>query len=150
MKKIIPLLLCLISLQSPAFQCYMTIAKDSCWTQYNVKVNVVDANKDKLLTEVSIPKDTHWTRIPFDCDAGLKLNYIATFTPAIWEQDTGKKYMATRFWSLPESIKPNDSAWDIQVCYPQAFSQVPIPPTANNRCRCDFSSIPEIAPKKID
>lgn len=139
----------LISAQSFAFQCYFTLAKDSCWTNYNVTVTVTDANTENVVATLNIPKGQSWFRQPFECEPGMKLNYKAVFNPIIWESEAGKEYPADHFWSLPSSIGPKDSAWDISVCYPSAFSEVPLPPTANNSCACDFKAIPPVPPKKM-
>jgi len=138
-----------VSAQSFAFQCYFTLAKDSCWTNYNVSVTVTDANTEQVVTELTVPKGQSWLRQAFECEPNMKLNYKATFNPIIWESEAGKIYPANKFWSLPETINPADSAWVVSVCYPDAFSEVPLPPTANNKCACDFSVIPPIPPKKM-
>ena len=137
----------LASTQVVAFPCYFTLAKDSCWTNYDVKVVVVDAGTDKPIITVDVPKGKSWTRQTFNCQPGQKLMYQASFQPSFWQSEAGKTYMALRYWSLPAEISPKQSAWEIPVCFPQAFSEVPFPPTATGNCKCDFKVIPPLKPQ---
>lgn len=127
-----------------AITCYYTLAKDSCWTDYNVSVDVLDSANNQVLTTVVVPKGKQWTRQTFACKPSQKLMYIAHFTPTFWEGDAGKTYSALHFWALPDAIHQGDDAWTVSVCYPADFSLVPTPPTASSNCQCDFASIPQI------
>ena len=129
------------------FTCYFTLAKDSCWISYNVSVDVLDAQTDRVLTTVEVPAAKAWTRQAFTCDASQKLMYKARFTPAFWKSETGKIYSAQNYWSLPAAINTGDTAWNISVCYPADFSEVPFPPDAKGNCRCDFTVIPSLKPQ---
>ena len=137
----------LASAQSFSFPCYLTLAKDSCWTNYDVTVIVTDANTNQQLVSLNIPKGQSWTRQPFSCEPKQKLMYQATFEPTIWEGQEGKKYMALRYWFMPEAIKADQSAWEIPVCFPADFSEVPLPADATANCQCNFKDIPAIPPK---
>lgn len=133
-----------------AITCYYTLAKDNCWTKYEVSVEVMDAKTSKILTQISIPAGQSWARETFPCETnGQKLMYHAKFTPPIWETDKDKVYAAKNYWSLPDKVNEGDSAWNVPVCFPADFSEVPMPPSSNGRCQCDFSSIPEIKPKQL-
>lgn len=133
-----------------ALTCYYTLAKENCWLKYNVTVQVTDAANDKLLATVTVPAGQLWTRVTFPCETtGQKLMYKAQFSPVIWESERGKIYPARNFWSLPNKVNPGDSAWNVSVCYPTDFSQVPMPPEATGHCKCDFDSIPVIPPKQL-
>jgi hypothetical protein len=133
----------------PAFAitCYMTIAKDSCWTKYDVEIDVIDSTADTLLTTVKIPKGQQWTRQTFPCKPAQKMAYVARFSPVFWQTDAGKSYSALRSWGLPETIHPGDTAWNVSVCYPADFAMVPFPPEGTGKCACDFTNIPEIKPQ---
>jgi hypothetical protein len=135
-----------ISSQTFAFQCYLTLVKDSCWTNYEVKVVVLNSLNNEVLTTVMVPKGKSWTRQPFDCEPAMRLMYQASFQPVFWKSEENKTYWAIRYWSLPETIGPKESAWDIPVCYPSAFSAVPFPPDAIGSCKCDLFSIPPVPP----
>ncbi|RUR13270.1 hypothetical protein [Legionella sp. km772] len=139
----------LLSTTSWSFTCYMTLAKDNCWQDYNVSVDIINSSTGGIITTVNIPKGESWARQTFDCEVSEKLMYIARFSPVFWQKDIGKTYPAQRFWSLPAQINPGDSAWNVSVCYPADFSLVPTPPQATNNCQCDFTVIPAIPPKKI-
>ena len=132
-----------------AITCYYTLAKDNCWTKYNVSEDVMDAATGKVLTTVIVPAGKSWIRQTFPCVPGEKLMYRAQFSPIIWESEKGKVYYAINYWSLPNNVNAGDSAWNVSVCYPADFGQVPLPPEATNTCKCDFSNIPAIPPKKI-
>lgn len=138
----------LLSTPSWSFTCYMTMAKDNCWQDYTVSVDIINARTNVKILNVSIPKGEAWVRQTFDCQPGDKLMYNASFFPVFWQKDEGKTYPAQRFWSLPEQINPGDSAWNISVCFPSDFSLVPMPPQATGDCACDFAAIPVIPPKK--
>ena len=133
-----------------AITCYYTLVKDSCWTKYNVSVDVMDAITNTVLTTVIIPTGKSWMRQPFSCKPAQKLFYKARFTPIIWESEKDAVYSATNYWSLPAAVKSGDSAWNVAVCYPADFSRVPLPPDATNHCACDLSGIPPIPPAKAN
>ncbi|KGP63166.1 hypothetical protein EP47_06710 [Legionella norrlandica] len=128
-----------------AFTCIYTLAKDSCWTEYNVTVDVIDELTSKTLLTVTAPKGKPWARGTFNCEPAQGLRYVAQFSPVFWENDAGKTYPGLRNWYLPAKINPGDLAWTIPICYPSDFAQVPFPPKAGGNCQCDFDSIP--APK---
>lgn len=135
-----------VSTQIKAFPCYLTLVKDSCWTDYNVTVVVFDVASNASLVSVNIPKGQSWVRQSFTCQPAQSLKYQATFQPAFWESDIGKVYMGMNYWTLPTAVTNNDTAWEVPLCYPAAFSEVPLPPDATANCRCDFTSIPAIKP----
>jgi hypothetical protein len=141
---------CLFASPLWAITCYYTLAKDNCWLKYNVTVEVMDALSAKVLTTATVPAGKSWTRVTFPCETnGQKLMYRAQFSPSIWDSEKGKVYMAKNYWSLPNGVNEGDSAWNVSVCYPSDFSEVPMTPEATGSCACDFSSIPEIPPKKL-
>ncbi|MFI4918756.1 MAG: hypothetical protein ACHP65_04295 [Legionellales bacterium] len=129
-----------------SFNCYFTLAKDSCWLKYNVTVDVVDANSAKVLTTVTVPSGQPWARQTFTCQPLQKLMYHAQFTPIIWEAEKDTVYRAKDYWSLPEVINQGDKAWNVSVCFSKDFAAVPLPPEATSKCSCDFASIPIIEP----
>ncbi len=129
-----------------AFRCYITLVKDSCWTNYNVSVDAINVMGEKLLTSLVIPQGTSWVRNEIDCQPKETLLFKATFTPAFWEKDAGKIYYGKRYWSFPETIGPNESAWNMTVCYGSDFAAIPLPPDAAGNCACDTSTIPVIKP----
>jgi hypothetical protein len=139
----LPLLL-LVTPTAWSFDCYMTLVKDNCWTPYNVSVDVVDADSKKVLTTALIKAGDSWIQQEFDCKPGQKLIQVARFNPSFWKEEEGKSYSGHRYFLLPHTMKPEDSAWNIPVCYPSDFIAVPLPPHAQGHCRCDFSAIPKL------
>lgn len=142
MKKKICLLLVLGSCTgASAFTCHFTVVKDSCWTPYDVKVTAADTKDKKVLTTALIPAKKSWARTTFDCSPGQKLEYLANFSPAFWDSEAGKIYRAKQYQSLNAKIDPTDVAWDLKVCFPQDFAEVPFPPQGHKNCKCDFSQV---------
>ncbi|MFA5960391.1 MAG: hypothetical protein WC785_07720 [Tatlockia sp.] len=138
--------LCLIATAFPssAFNCYFTLVKDSCWTDYDVTVEVIDTTTNKSILTTVVPIGKSWVRTAFTCQPSQQFIYHATYKPIFWRSEIGKVYTGVRYLSLPAKVKKGQSAWEIPVCYPKAFATVPLPPDANNRCQCDFKSIPPI------
>lgn len=141
------LFLTLISDNSYSFTCYFTLVKDSCWTNYDVKVVVTDTQTNQELLTIEVPKGKSWGRQIFTCEPSQRLIYHASYQPVFWRSEMGKTYMALRYWSLPAALSKDQSAWELPVCYPAAFSAIPLPPGANNNCHCDFKNIPSIKVK---
>lgn len=135
------------SAQLFAFPCFFTLAKDSCWTNYDVTVIVMDANTNKEVVTVEIPKGKSWARQSFTCSPAQRFFYKATYQPVFWQSEIGKVYMSTRYWSMPATIDKGDTAWNIPVCFPADFAAVPLPPDAVGNCQCDFTSIPSPPPQ---
>lgn len=150
MKKIITMLSLMVGLSPAVFAstCFITFVKDSCWTDYNLTIAVTDASTSKQLLSVSVPKGIPWVRKTFSCEAGESFNYAATFSPVFWATDKGKVFRGTRTWTLPQTMEKGATAWDITVCYPEQFSEVPLPPTGGSHCKCDTQSIPPVIPPK--
>lgn len=134
----------LLASVSWAFPCYLTVAKDNCWSDYEVSIDVIDSANGANVRTVSIPKNKQWARVLMDCHTSEKFMYIAQFSPIFWASDKGKKYMAKHYWSLPDKIHPQDTAWTLSVCFADDFSLVPAPPQAVAKCVCDFSKLPPI------
>ena len=135
---------CFLTTTAFAFPCYITLVKDSCWTNYDVTVQVVDSQKEGALVTVKVPKGKSWTREKFDCQTRQGLNYKATFLPYIWESEKDKVYTNKTTLFLPETISKGAQAWNIDVCYPEKFAEVPLPADATANCKCDFASIPPV------
>lgn len=141
---------CLFASPLWAITCYYTLAKDNCWLKYEVTVEVLDAVSANVLTTITVPAGQAWGRVTFPCETnGQKLMYRAHYSPYFWESEKGKIYSAKRYWSLPNEINPGDSAWNVSVCFPSDFSEVPLPPDAMGTCKCDFSTIPDIPEKQL-
>lgn len=138
-------LLMALSPVSFAVKCYYTLVKADCWVNYDVTVTVSDAITNQRILTAVVPKGKRWSRQTFECQPAQKFMYEATFSPIIWEKDANKTYHALRFWSLPEQVSAQTAAWNIPVCFPEAFAEVPLPPDAINACRCDFSVVPSLA-----
>ena len=138
--------LSLMMAPSFAFQCYLTVAKDPCWSDYNVTVKVYDyASKKKIVPDLLLPKGKQWVREAFQCQPKQGFYYQATYSPNIWNDKQASVFTSKRIWYLPEKINPKkEVAWNIPICYQTDFASVPLPPRAKGNCRCDFTSIPKI------
>lgn len=132
-----------------AFTCFLTLVKDSCWTDYNISVDMGDATTGKPVLTLGVPKGKSYSRQEFTCQPGQVFNYKATFSPIFWQADKGKVFMGKRTWALPHKIAKGDTAWNITICYPDEFAEIPLPPSANGNCKCDTQNLPPVpAPAK--
>ena len=133
------------SLSVYAVPCYLTLVKDSCWKIYNVTVDIKDANSDKKIGSMTVPLDTAWGRQAFECSPGQTIALFAKFSPAFWSSDENKIFRGQRYWKLPDSIKSGEVAWNITVCFPDYFANVPMPPEAKSHCECEVDKIPKLS-----
>ncbi len=117
-----------------AFPCYVTVAKEGCWTPYQVDVQVIDEVKKTRIATVSIPKGEQYGRAQFDCSPKQELAFQATFQPAFWENERGAVYQGKKFIFLPQSVGAGEVAWNIPICFSSAFSKAPFPPDAAGNC----------------
>jgi hypothetical protein len=143
------LMLCfLFSMRVMAFPCYMTLVKDNCWTNYNLTVNVIDTSTEKNVITIVVPSGKSWTRSQFECHPEQTFMMMASFSPVFWDADVGKMFAAKRYWSLPEAVTEGTIAWNMNICYSDDFSGVPLPPEASGTCQCDYSTIPPVKENK--
>ena len=132
--------------QAHGFQCYITMIKDSCWSSYDVNVDLIDVATEKVLASMTMPKGKSWDRKEIVCQPKQMVKLKATFSPAFWEKDAGKVYYGKRFWSFPEEIKKDDKAWNMVICYANDIDGVPLPPDVSGQCVCEKKDIPVIVP----
>lgn len=131
-----------------AFPCYLTFIKNSCWKNYTVTVDVIDTKNNKKMATITVPINGQWARGQFECASTQTFGFVASFSPSIWESDVGKTYNATHYWSPPVGVVAGEVAWNIGMCFPNDFSEVPMPPDSTGKCVCDKSNIPPIEVKK--
>lgn len=132
-----------------AFTCFFSFVKDSCWKDYAVTVVATDILTGKEVVTVTIDKGQMWSRKEFTCHSSQSFEFISTFTPVIWDKDAGKKYPGKSSWTLPAKIDEGKTAWNLTVCFPKEFSEVPVPPTSGSECKCMGDTLPPVdAPKK--
>lgn len=129
-----------------SFDCYFTLVKDNCWTKYSVSVEVIDANTTKPIVTVAIPAGETWVREQFACHPRQKIAYKARYSPEIWQGDANKTFSGQKFLELPDTITPDQKAWNISICYPKQFLSVPLPPDVAGNCTCEFL---KVAPLKL-
>jgi len=129
---------------SHAFDCYLTVAKDNCWKDYDVTVSVIDAISGKILQTVVVAAQHDWQRLPFTCQPGQNLNFQSSFSPSIWQSDKGIVYPVKQYRLLPKQPAPGMTAWEVSICYSHDFSGVPKPPESSGNCVCDMQSIPAL------
>lgn len=129
-----------------AFPCYFTLVKGQCWLNYDVSVKVMDANTEKNVAHIIVPKGKLWERTSFQCEPAQRLYYTATFNPEIWAGDSNVVYRTKQYKLLPKAPTVTEAAWNIQACFPDEFSNVPIPIKGSGNCSCDFNKVPPIQP----
>lgn len=144
MHKIFITLSFFVCTQVHAFTCFVTLIKDSCWTNYNVTATVVDADSGHTLATITVPQGTPWGRGKFACEPKQTLSMSTVFSPIFWQNDQNKVYPGQHDWQLPIAIKKGETAWNIPVCYPEEFAEVPVPPTAGSNCKCNKESVPSL------
>ena len=144
---IFPLMVLLVS-SSFAFKCYITLAKGSCWKNYDVNVYISGSSANDKTMKVTIPKGKLWTRQAFECQPKDFLRLSADFSPVFWSSDEGRKYNAKDYWSLPDSVRPGEKAWSVSFCFAEQFSEVPMPPDSTDSCLCDMQNIPDVPKQK--
>jgi hypothetical protein len=128
-----------------AFTCHITIVKDNCWSDYDLNLEVFETRNEHTLLQTTLFEGKTYIRKTFECHAKQEISYKATFSPLIWEKDKDKVYYAKQSITLPEEVHPGEKAWTIDVCFSKQFSNVPMPPTAGQRCECDFDHLPPIS-----
>lgn len=143
MKKLLPILVALGSTQASAMQCYLTLMQGKCWQNYEITIQAVDGiSGDEITKPITLsakkgdPMDKFWKRVPFDCKAKEGISLKASFSPPIWATDKDKIYPGTEIIYLPETIKKGIFAWNVPVCFPSSFENIPIPPSATDNCDC--------------
>ncbi|MDF1758858.1 MAG: hypothetical protein P1U74_11290 [Legionellaceae bacterium] len=134
----------LLSSQAQAVQCYITVVKGSCWKDYDVTISALNAETSNKVVDVVIPKGQLTARAPFTCQPGDTLSMSSKFSPEFWKGDEMKVFKAIRFWALPEKAESNTIGWNVSVCFPQGFSDVPQPPESSGQCECDMESVPKL------
>ncbi|MDX2346258.1 MAG: hypothetical protein QNK11_05260 [Legionella sp.] len=143
----------LLTANAMAFPCFITVMKGSCWKDYNVKVDVFDAEdneNNKILMHVDIPKGKSWARKAFEAKPKQRFVLRATFKPAFWKDEAGVKYQAKKYWLLPEKIDAKTIAWNVDACFPADFSSVPMPPDAGQNCACDKQKVTPLTQKEME
>ncbi|HBI21267.1 MAG TPA: hypothetical protein DDY37_01545 [Legionella sp.] len=133
-----------LCLQAHAFPCFITVVKDNCWTDFDVKVTATNALNQKVLAVVRIPKGKSWARQELVCEPQQTIQFSAVFSPVFWESDTHKVFFSKRYWSLPGKIEEGIKAWGIDICFSDFFAEVPLPPEGSGHCACDMTAIPPI------
>lgn len=130
-----------------AFPCFLTLAKNNCWIDYTVSVEVINTQTGNVVTRAVVPKGQSWTRQPFTCNPSESFMYQARFSPVIWASGAGMSYHALHYVVLPPKPQKQETGWELRVCYSDDFAETPLPPTAQGQCSCDFSSIPPVPPQ---
>ena len=135
----------LIAQGAMAFPCFITIVKDSCWTNYAVTIDALDAVEGNILTTIVVSKGESWSRGRFEAKPRHHFMLRAKFEPAFWKSDVGKTYYTKYYWILPDAVKGKTTALHVSACFSKNFSGVPLPPGADSKCICPEQAIPNAA-----
>ncbi len=153
MRQILAVLLVFLTTETFAMQCYLTLMQGKCWHGYKITISAVDSiSGDELIKPVTLEgkkgdsNDKFWKRVPFECKAKQGISLKASFSPPIWSADKDKAYPGSETIYLPETVKKDIFAWNVPICYPSAFENIPLPPSADANCDCDDikGGIPEV------
>jgi hypothetical protein len=135
-----------VSSVASAFTCFLTVAKDTCWTDYELTLKATNAATNEPIVTIVVPKGKSWAREKFTCQPEDSLHYVATYSPVFWGAMKDKIYSAKSIVGLPATIQTGQTAWDISTCFPRDFAEVPFPPEAEGNCQCNMKAIPAVKP----
>ena len=124
--------------------CQVILAKGSCWLDYEVQVRTLNAATFEAKETITLPAGQSSVTTAIGCDPYEALTFQATFSPAIWAEETDRWYQSNRIWNVPSQIEPGET-WQIKVCFATDFMRVPMPANSSAaNCQCVFSTtIPE-------
>ena len=115
--------------------------KSKCWQKHNVHIKVIDnVTANLVVKQITIPKDKLWVRKEFDCQPKQGLIYESRFDPYIWKTDQDKVYNTKLIWFLPKKVQKKIAAWNIPICFPTNFLDVPILPDVATHCDCESTA----------
>lgn len=139
----------IVPLKLFALDCYLSVVKNSCWSNYEVDVDILKPDASgTVLFSAKVPKDKQWARIKVKCQPGQRFYARSQMFPVFWESEKGKYYYLKRYWALPKNVDKDTTALHVPICFPKAFSGVPLPPDATGNCKCDFDQLPPLELKK--
>lgn len=141
--KIIILLVSLFSfvtaLASDSMVCQVHLTKPACWQKFDVKIMLLNGTTLKVLDTYHL-KDNPVLTKKFDCKPGEVITFASSFDPSIWHNDKYKIFNAQGSWQVPQTLKKGISAWQVNICFPDAFQDVPMPITTQpETCTCNAS-----------
>jgi|GEM_PF-741500 len=135
---IMSLVLLLFAGQAFAVNCKIIVAKNTCWNNYEIKVRMLDALTLKEYAVIDVPKGQHYTVKEMQCESGKQVFFRASFKPVIWQNQKGDFYQTKRFWDVPQALVKDAKHWEVKLCFPRDFDNVPIPPGDLHDCQCKF------------
>lgn len=118
--------------------CELRVVKNTCWEDYEITVDVVEAEVDKPITQVVVPKNLQSKGEQFSCPKVDKITLHGKFDPPIWQDQKGVSYKAKQVWDVPRTFPEDTERWTITVCFPNDFIAVPIPPKIQLPCLCKY------------
>jgi hypothetical protein len=102
--------------------CLVTLNKSKCWSNFSVTVKIIDTSKNNVLGTVTLEKGQSQTQQKIACTSNQTLEYSATFSPIMWREDKDKIYYSKQYIQIPEGEN-----WEIEINFPEAFSEIPDP-----------------------
>lgn len=132
------------------FICTVNLMKNNCWGGHKIVVQPIDVVSQKPFgSPIILDKDSEQAQQNIPCHPNQAISFIATFSPAIWQEDANVQYPTNHFWQSPVALPPQASSWIISLCFANDFTSVPLPLEATATCTCNFQKIPntqEIVP----
>lgn len=132
------LLFPVLALSAPAeLVCQLQFAKANCWHNYQVNLSILDAVNLQEITALQLDSDELSVSSSFNCTSNQLITFTTDFSPAIWEDQQNRHYPAKTIWNVPSDLDSDNTTWEINLCFSDDFSGVPLPPSGNLvNCRC--------------
>src|SRR3990167_581840 len=125
--------------QVNAATCYVDVVKDTCWTNYNLALTVINTESGSAIASITVTQGIPWVRVKFPCTHNQTLGFQARYSPVIWQGTENQVYSGQNYWQLSSSTT---DAQYTALCFGRDFSEVTFPVTGDGKCQCNMQNIP--------
>lgn len=124
--------------------CVMEFAKSNCWNKYQVTVDFTTTSYPEFVNKIVLVPNVSSQQKQFSCNLGDRLHMKAKYTPPIWDTDQGAYFKQKTNWLVPKKPPKFGGRFYYKICYPNDFELVPIPPGADDKCKCTFKGLRKV------
>lgn len=123
-----------LAVNKPSITCYVQINKPSAWANYDVTVRMYNFSDDDLLATYDLPKASAGNKSvlslkkSFDCTKYDVVFFSASFSPAIWQNQTNQSYHGKLIYNLQTQIMSGATGQTtliVPINFPDDFLNVP-------------------------
>lgn len=116
------------------YNCVVVVSKNPQWSQYDVNISLHDFLTQRPIMTFHLPKASaksqslNMASAHFDCSQYQEIQFYATFSPPIWQNQANKVYSSTIVWNITQqlaALKNGQNQLQIQVKFPEQFANVP-------------------------